>query len=90
MSPLPWRWFAILSTVAIAWLMLSPRTGQTAALTLAADDWIVATPESQRMSRAGLDAAYRRWLADDNFDARGEQKVRLSDLTAPFVHARSM
>jgi len=39
---------------------------------------------------AGLKNAYQRWLADDNFDERGEQKLRLSDLTAPFVYARSM
>ena len=37
----------------------------------------------------GLNAAYLRWLAEDNFDAGGAQKLRLSDLTAPFVHARS-
>jgi hypothetical protein len=30
-----------------------------------------------------------RWLAEDNFDASGAQKLRLSELTAPFVHARS-
>ncbi len=37
----------------------------------------------------GLKDAYARWLADDNFDSQGEQKKRLSELTAPFVHARS-
>lgn len=29
-----------------------------------------------------LDAAFRRWLRPDNFDAAGRQRVRLSDLTA--------
>lgn len=28
-----------------------------------------------------LDAAYRRWLSPDNFDAAGRQRTRLSDLT---------
>lgn len=37
----------------------------------------------------GLKDAYSRWLSEDNFDARGAQKLRLSELTAPFVHARS-
>ena len=37
----------------------------------------------------GLNDAYLRWLAEDNFDAVGAQKLRLSELTAPFVHARS-
>ena len=27
--------------------------------------------------------------SEDNFDAGGAQKLRLSELTAPFVHARS-
>jgi hypothetical protein len=36
----------------------------------------------------GLNDAYLRWLAEDNFDADGAQKLRLSELTAPFVHAR--
>ena len=30
-----------------------------------------------------LERAFQRWLAADNFDARGEQRTRLSDLTAP-------
>ena len=38
---------------------------------------------------AGLRAAYERWLDPANFDADGKQKVRLSELTAPFVHAKS-
>ncbi len=37
----------------------------------------------------GLEGAYLRWLDPANFDARGVQKLRLSELTAPFVHARS-
>jgi RimJ/RimL family protein N-acetyltransferase len=37
----------------------------------------------------GLKSAYLRWLAADNFDTSGAQKQRLSELTAPFVHARS-
>jgi RimJ/RimL family protein N-acetyltransferase len=30
-----------------------------------------------------LERAFQGWLAADNFDARGEQRTRLSDLTAP-------
>jgi RimJ/RimL family protein N-acetyltransferase len=37
----------------------------------------------------GLRDAYLRWLSEDNFDVNGAQKLRLSELTAPFVHARS-
>ena len=39
--------------------------------------------------QAGLKDAYLRWLAAANFDAAGAQKLKLSELTAPFVHARS-
>jgi RimJ/RimL family protein N-acetyltransferase len=39
--------------------------------------------------KCGLEQAYLRWLDPANFDARGVQKLRLSELTAPFVHARS-
>ena len=39
--------------------------------------------------RSGLQDAYLRWLDPANFDAAGRQKLRLSELTAPFVHARS-
>jgi hypothetical protein len=39
--------------------------------------------------RAGLREAYLRWLDPDNFDAAGVQKLKLSALTAPFVHAKS-
>ena len=38
---------------------------------------------------AGLKDAYLRWLDPANFDAAGAQKLKLSALTAPFVHARS-
>ena len=37
----------------------------------------------------GLNEAYLRWLSEVNFDAGGAQQLRLSELTAPFVHARS-
>jgi RimJ/RimL family protein N-acetyltransferase len=37
----------------------------------------------------GLKAAYERWLDPANFDSNGRQKSKLSDLTAPFVYARS-
>jgi RimJ/RimL family protein N-acetyltransferase len=37
----------------------------------------------------GLRDAYLRWLSEENFDASGAQKQRLSELTASFVHARS-
>jgi RimJ/RimL family protein N-acetyltransferase len=37
----------------------------------------------------GLKAAYERWLDPANFASDGNQKSKLSDLTAPFVHARS-
>ncbi len=33
----------------------------------------------------GLRQAYLRWLDPGNFDAAGRQKLRLSELTAPFV-----
>jgi RimJ/RimL family protein N-acetyltransferase len=37
----------------------------------------------------GLRDAYLRWLDPGNFDVAGRQRERLSELTAPFVHARS-
>jgi RimJ/RimL family protein N-acetyltransferase len=37
----------------------------------------------------GLKDAYLRWLDPANFDAAGRQRLRLSELTAPFVHAKS-
>jgi RimJ/RimL family protein N-acetyltransferase len=37
----------------------------------------------------GLQNAYARWLDPANFDANGAQKLRLSELTAPFVHLKS-
>jgi RimJ/RimL family protein N-acetyltransferase len=39
--------------------------------------------------RAGLKEAYLRWLDAANFDAAGTQKVKLSALTAPFVHTQA-
>ena len=33
-----------------------------------------------------LRAAFEQWLADDNFDETGRQRVRLSSLTAPLLH----
>lgn len=36
----------------------------------------------------GLDAAYRRWLASENFDAQGRQREPLSGLTASALAAR--
>lgn len=35
-----------------------------------------------------LDKAFTRWLAPDNFDAQGNQRLRLSDLTAPILKRR--
>ena len=35
-----------------------------------------------------LDEAYARWLAPENFDAQGRQRLRLSDLTAPVLKKR--
>lgn len=32
-----------------------------------------------------LDAAFRRWLDSDNFDAQGQQRARLADLTSPIL-----
>jgi RimJ/RimL family protein N-acetyltransferase len=37
----------------------------------------------------GLRNAYSRWLDPGNFDASGAQRLRLSELTAPFVHLKS-
>jgi RimJ/RimL family protein N-acetyltransferase len=39
--------------------------------------------------QGGLREAYRRWLDPGNFDASGKQRLRLSELTARFVHARA-
>ncbi len=38
--------------------------------------------------KRGLQDAYLRWLDPANFDAAGRQKLRLSELTAPFVGVR--
>lgn len=35
-----------------------------------------------------LNAAFTRWLAPENFDTQGRQRVSLSSLTAPLVKAR--
>lgn len=35
----------------------------------------------------GLKSAFERWLESSNFDEDGQQKLKLSALTAPFVHA---
>ena len=35
-----------------------------------------------------LDTAFTRWLAPDNFDEQGRQRLRLSDLTAPILKQR--
>ena len=32
-----------------------------------------------------LAAAFEQWLADDNFDEQGQQRLSLSTLTAPIV-----
>ena len=37
----------------------------------------------------GLKTAFEHWLDPANFGADGKQKSKLSDLTAPYVHARS-
>ncbi|KAK1937095.1 Uncharacterized protein P3T76_009873 [Phytophthora citrophthora] len=36
----------------------------------------------------GLKSAFERWLEANNFDENGQQKLKLSELTAPSVHAR--
>jgi RimJ/RimL family protein N-acetyltransferase len=36
-----------------------------------------------------LDGAFRRWLDAGNFDGRGKQRARLSDLTAPLLSRSS-
>lgn len=35
-----------------------------------------------------LDAAFRRWLDPSNFDAKGQQRARLADLTSPILKQR--
>ncbi|KAL3661136.1 hypothetical protein V7S43_013745 [Phytophthora oleae] len=37
----------------------------------------------------GLKSAFERWLDTHNFDENGQQKLKLSTLTAPFVQATS-
>eukprot|EP00644_Phytophthora_capsici_P018918 jgi/Phyca11/133110/e_gw1.325.6.1 len=36
----------------------------------------------------GLKSVFERWLKANNFDENGQQKLKLSELTAPFVHVR--
>jgi RimJ/RimL family protein N-acetyltransferase len=43
--------------------------------------WFAATDRDWRR----LEAAFRRWLEPENFDAEGRQRSRLSDLTAPIL-----
>lgn len=38
--------------------------------------------------RGGLEGAFERWLNPGNFDDDGKQRLRLSELTAPFVHGK--
>jgi hypothetical protein len=35
-----------------------------------------------------LQSVFEQWLAPDNFDAHGQQRLRLSELTAPLLHRR--
>ncbi|KAG6608738.1 NPP1 protein [Phytophthora cinnamomi] len=37
----------------------------------------------------GLKQAYERWLESSNFNENGQQKLKLAELTAPFVYAAS-
>ncbi|KAG4040300.1 hypothetical protein JG687_00017920 [Phytophthora cactorum] len=37
----------------------------------------------------GLKSSFERWLEPSNFDGYGQQKLKLSELTAPFVHGTS-
>jgi RimJ/RimL family protein N-acetyltransferase len=39
--------------------------------------------------KRGLEDAYLRWLDPSNFDATGKQRLRLSELTAPYVQRDS-
>jgi RimJ/RimL family protein N-acetyltransferase len=42
-----------------------------------------------RAWKAGLEKAYLRWLDAENFDGAGRQKLRLSQLTSPYVERDS-
>ena len=35
-----------------------------------------------------IDAAFSQWLAPENFDAAGKQRMALSSLTGPLLKAR--
>lgn len=50
--PLPRGWVAVVLPVTVVWLMVSSARHEAARL----DDWSIASPESQGMSRSGLDA----------------------------------
>ena len=47
------------------------------------------SPSSIATGSAACSEAYLRWLDPENFDADGRQKLRLSELTAPFVERDS-
>ncbi|KAG7383435.1 hypothetical protein PHYPSEUDO_003675 [Phytophthora pseudosyringae] len=53
------------------------RTRDTAWFAIIDKDW-----------SGGLNNTFERWLDATNFDADEQQKLKLSELTAPFVHAR--
>ena len=46
--------------------------------------WYAATDDEW----PALDITFRRWLDPANFDAQGQQRVRLADLTAPILKQR--
>jgi len=35
-----------------------------------------------------LRTAFEKWLAPQNFDSNGQQRLRLSDLTSPLLYKR--
>ncbi|KAL3661133.1 hypothetical protein V7S43_013742 [Phytophthora oleae] len=37
---------------------------------------------------SGIKDTFERWLVNSNFNDEGKQKLRLSELTAPVVHAK--
>ena len=51
-------------------VIIRDRTRDTAWFSMIDEEW------------PALKAAYERWLAPENFDAKGRQKTRLSELTA--------
>lgn len=52
-------------------MVIKSRNRDTAWLAVTDKDW------------PALDASFTRWLSEENFDAHGRQKTRLSDLTRP-------